>query len=260
MAESIAVPLPPPSRFQFAWVPAIFFRPRSVFIKIATQNRTVWQTPMLVLTVTALLLVLVSGYFKTQAALTTGPVLPPDFEYFTPEQQQTYLQTAQATSGPVFMYVLPGVVSLLGVWFTWLLTGGLLHLVTTLLGGRGDTTVSMNLTAWASLPLALRDVIRTLAMLATKTVITSPGLSGFAPAGEGGGALFLASLLVLVDAYVIWRIVLMTIGLVNLANIKPGKALGGALVTTLSILLLQALLGFGIASLSGLTVVRPFFF
>jgi hypothetical protein len=260
MTDTPPPPIPAPSRFQFGWAPQIFFRPRAVFEKIAAQNRSVWLTPLLILTVTALLAVAVSGWLKSQAALTNGPTLPEGFEYYTPEQQASYLQTAQATQGPVFVYVLPGLVAVIGVWLGWLLVGGLLHLVATLLGGRGDNTAALNLAAWASLPLALRDLLRAGYMLAVHRVIASASLSGFAPQGEGGWALFLASILALVDLFVIWRLVLLAVGLRSLTNLTVGKAIGGALVTILIILLLQALLGFGIASLGGLTVTRPFGF
>ena len=36
---------------------------------------------------------------------------PPDYQYYTPEQQAQYMQAIQSTQGPVFVYVLPSIAS-----------------------------------------------------------------------------------------------------------------------------------------------------
>jgi hypothetical protein len=224
-----------------------------------TQGRAVWLTPMLILTVTTLIRVLVAGSI-TQAAAQSGQVsLPPDFQYYSPQDQAQFMQAAQATQGPVFVYVFPAVTALLGVWVGWLLVGGLLHLVLTLLGGRGDTSTAMNLVAWASLPIAVRDVVRILSMLSTHQLIQNTGLRGFAPAGDGNLALFLASILALIDIYLIWHFLLLVIGVRSGDGFTRGKSIGGVLLTLLLVISLQVLLGFLSAKLGGLTIVRPFF-
>ncbi len=260
MSDTTPELIPPPRRFHFAWVPLLFLRPRQAFAKITAQNRGVWLTPMLILSITALALVLVTGWLKQQAALAGEISLPPDYDYYTAEQQAQYMQAAQATQGPVFMYVLPGIAAILGVWFGWLLSGGLLYLVTTLLGGRNENNASLNIVAWASLPLALRDLVRAIATLINHRVIASPGISGFAPTGEGALFIFISSLFALIDLYVIWKIVLLAIGIRTASSLPVGKAVLGSILTVLFIFILQALLGVAGASLSNLTFVRPFFF
>ncbi|MBN2146910.1 MAG: YIP1 family protein [Anaerolineales bacterium] len=260
MTENNTTQLSRPSRFHFKWVPEILFHPRRAFEKVTSQASGVWLTPMLLLTLATLASVLASGWLKQQAAMMGEMSLPPDYEWYTPEQQAQYMQAAQTTQGPVFVYVLPGIAAIGGVWLGWLLVGGLLHLITTLLGGRGDTSVSMNLVAWASLPLTLRELVRFAAMLIGKRLIQSPGISGFAPAGEGAGVIFLAGLMELIDLYLIWHIVLIAIGVRTATHLPGTKAASGAIITILIVMLLQALIGLGIASLSSLTVVRPFFF
>jgi hypothetical protein len=250
----------PPKRFYFEWLPKIIFHPRQVFAWLAEQTRPIWLTPMLVLTITALALVLASGYLKQQAALMGEAPLPLDFEYYTPEQQAQYYQAMQATQGPVFVYVLPALGKLAGVWIGWLLVGGLLHLVTTLLGGRGETSSSMNIVAWASLPFALRDLVRVIAMLGTRRLIESAGLSGFITASEGSWNALLISLMGLVDIYVIWHMILLGLGVQSTSGLSRSKVISSALLTVLIMLLLQALPGFLVARLGNLTIVRPFFF
>jgi hypothetical protein len=248
-----------PRRFQLDWVPAVLFRPRQAFAVIMSQSRGVWLTPILILTLTTLVRIAVAGSIGQAAAQAGEIALPPDSQWWTPEQQAQFMQAMQSTSGPVFVYVFPAISGLLGVWAGRLLVSGLLHLVLTLLGGRGDTRAAINLGAWAGLPFAVRDLVRTISMLATDQLIRSPGLAGFAPAGESGWSLFLASLLKLVDVYVIWHILLLVIGVRSGNGLSRGKAIGGVLFTILLVLSLQSLIGFFTARLGGMTIIRPFF-
>lgn len=260
MSEVAAAQVERPRRLYLDWVPDVLFRPRQAFARLAGANTAVWLTPILILTLTALMYVWAAGSLK-QAAAQTGQVpLPPDFQYYTPEQQAQYQQAMSATSGPVFIYAFPALMALAQVWIGWLLVSGLLHLVLTLLGGRGDTLGALNLVAWAALPLAVRDIVRFVALKSTGQIIQSPGLSGFVSAGEGAWNLFLLAFLTLVDIYVIWHGLLLILGTLAGNGLPRGKAIGGVLITLLLALLLQSLLAFGMSRLGGLTVVRPFFF
>ncbi len=247
-------------RWHFNWLPGIFFSPRRVFQKISTIHASVWVTPLLVLTFIALINVLLAGHIKSQAALSGEITYPPDFQYYTPEQQAQYMQAIQSTQGPVFMYVLPAIGSLLGVWAGWLILGGILHLVTTLFGGRGSMALAMNLVAWGNIPFAVRYLIQIIYMLATNKLISSPGLSGFSPAGDSAGLLFLSQVLRLVDFYIIWQIVLLALGVRLTTALNPTKSVMSVIVTVLAILLIKAGVAYAVSMLSGLSITRPFFF
>lgn len=260
MTNDTPVSIPSQSKFQFNWVPELIFHPRRVFEKIALKSSNYWLTPLLILTVTSLVRVIVSGWLKHQAAIAGGTPLPADFQYYTPDQQAQYAQAMQATQSPVFIYVLPAITSILGVWIGWLLVGGILHFVTTILGGRGDTSASMNTVAWAKLPYALRDLVRIAAMLISHKLITSPGLSGFVTAGPGNLSIFLSQLLSLLDVYVIWYIILIILGIRITTGLSKSKAFWIGLLTILILLLIQASIGLAVSKLGSLTVVRPFYF
>ena len=259
MTETVLAPAAPPRRFQFDWVPDVLLHPRRACANIAAQPGGVWLTPMLILSLTAVLLVLVTGWVKHSTGLTGVIDLPPDFQNYPPEMQAQYQQAMAATSGPVFLYVFPAISALLGVWVGWLLVGGLLHLVLTLLGGRSGTGSVMNIAAWASLPLAIRNVVRLVAVYSSRQLITSPGLSGFAPVGESSFNLYLAAFLALIDIYVIWHFLLLVAGARANNGISRLKAAGSILFTLLLILGAQALISFFMARLGGLTIIRPFF-
>jgi hypothetical protein len=236
----------------------LLIRPRRVFARLAELTGDAWLTPLLLVMILALASALATGWIRQ--SLGTGPVeLPSDFEFGPQEQQQSFLQAQAATSGPVFLYVFPGALALLGVWVAWLLTFGLLHLVLTMLGGRGSTRTAMNVVAWASLPFAVRSVVQIGYMLMQRQLIQAQGLAGFAPEGAGV-VLYLASVLGGIDLYLIWHVVLLIVGVRASNGLSAGKAVGGVLMTMVIVLLLQALPGFLSASVSGLQIVRPFFF
>ncbi len=258
MAETIYVEQN--KRFNFAWIAEVFFHPVRAFRRIATQPTSSWLLPLVIISIAVLVNVLVVGRLKSQAALMGEITYPPDFQYYTPEQQAQYMQAIQSTQGPVFVYVLPAITSLLGVWFGWLILGGVVHLVTTLFGGRGSTILSMNIVAWASLPLAIREIVQIIYMLVSKKMISSSGLAGFSPVGATGVTLFLGLLLGLIDIYLIWQIILIIAGVRTSTKLNPAKSTFSVLISVLVILLLQTGLSYLVSVLSNLTITRPFFF
>ena len=244
----------PARRFDFARMWATFLRPRQVFAEMASGSRAVWLTPMLVLSLTASLVVIVGGYLKSRAALMGEIQMPPDWQFWTPEMQANYMQAQQATQGPVFTYVIPLVGALTALWLGWLVLAGLLHLGSTLLGGRGSMQSSLNIVAWAGLPFALRDILRIVFMLSVGHAIASPGLSGFA-----SGAGFLSQLLGRVDIFLIWNVILLVIGFGIADGLSRSKAVTGVVVVMFIILLAQAGLGLLGSGLGGAVIQRPFF-
>lgn len=241
-------------RFDFSRLRDILFHPRSAFQEISLEARSTWLTPMLVLTITAILAVMVAGYLKSHAALMGETPLPRDWQYWTPDMQNNYMQAQQATQGPVFMYIIPLVGSLTALWLGWLLLAALLHFGSTLLGGRGSMQSALNVVAWASLPFAVRDLLRVVFMLITRHVIASPGLSGFS-----SSAGFVAQLLTRADIFLIWSVVLLITGFAIAEGLPRGKAVAGVLIVMVLMLFAQAGLGALSSGFGGLAVQRPFF-
>ena len=244
----------PARRADFARIWATFTHPRRVFEEMASESRALWLTPMLVLSLMASLVVIVGGYLKSRAALLGEIQLPPDWQFWTPEMQNSYMQAQQATQGPVFTYIIPLVGALTALWVGWLVLAGLLHLGSTLLGGRGSMQSSLNIVAWAGLPLALRDLLRIIFMLATGHLMTSPGLSGFA--AQAG---FLSQVLARVDIFLIWNMILLVIGFGIADGLSRSKAMTNVAVVMLMIILAQAGLGLISLGVGGAVIQRPFF-
>ena len=260
MSEAIPLPVENPRRLHLDLVLPVLFSPRRAFARIAAQSGAVWLTPLLILTIMALIQVGVAGQIRQQAALAGGPVeVPPELQWMTPEDQAQFQQAMAATQGPVFIYVFPALLAIGSVWIGWLLVGGIIHLALTLLGGRGATGSAINLVAWSSLPFAVRSLVRIVAMLVTHQLINRPGLSGFAPQGEDNLAAYLAVFFSLIDIYIIWHIVLLIIGVRAASGLSIGKSVAAVVMVILSVSALQALLTFGTSRLASLTVIRPFF-
>lgn len=250
----------PTRKMNMNWVLDVFFHPRKAFQEISTQVNGIWLTPLLILSIVVLINVIVGGSIKHQASLAGEITYPPDFQYWTPDQQAQYTQASQSTQSPVFLYVLPGISSLIGVWFGWLILGGALHLVATLFGGRGNTSNSINIVAWASLPLALKKVVQIVSMLITHKLISNPGLSGFGFTSDNGWLLFINQLLRLIDIYLVWQILLIILGIRIATKLKISKAALSTVITFIFILLLQSGLAYLVSRLGELQITRPFFF
>lgn len=244
----------PPRRFDLPRAQAMLFRPRRGFQEMASESRATWLTPMLLLSITAILVVVVAGYLKSRAAMMGEIQLPPDWEFWPPEMQNNYMQAQQATQGPVFLYIMPMVGSLTSLWLGWLLLAALLHFGSTLLGGRGSMQSALNIVAWASLPFAVRDILRIVFMLAAGHAILSPGLSGFTSTPG-----FVSQLLTRLDIFLIWHVVLLVIGFALTDGLPRSKAVTGVLVVIVLVLLSQAGLGALTSNFGGLAVQRPFF-
>jgi hypothetical protein len=129
----------------------------------------------------------------------------------------------------------------------------MLHLVSTLLGGRGRMTSALNVVAFASLPFAVRDLLRVLYSLIAGHGVVSPGLSGFASAA------FLSQLLGNLDLFLIWHAILLVFGIRAVDTLPLKKAAIGVVLLLLVILLVQSGLGALTANLGGMMVYRPFF-
>ncbi|MCS6993550.1 MAG: YIP1 family protein [Anaerolineales bacterium] len=256
MSETTSLP-PVSRRFDFKRLFAFPFQPRRHLAEMIASEPIAWQMPMLFLSLALVLRLLVSGYFQAQAAAMGQVPLPPDWQWWTPEMQNNYMQAIQQTQSPVFVYVIPMVLGLSGLWLGWLVLAGLLHLASTLLGGRGAMGSALGLTAWASIPFALRDLLRVVFMLAAGRAIASPGLSGFVTATDAG-AVFLAQILANVDIFFFWHLFLLVLAFRLSDSLSGPKAAAGVFSVLILSLLAQAGLGTLASRLGGLMVTRQF--
>jgi hypothetical protein len=254
--QAISEALQPERRLRFDWVLPALFRPRATFAAIAAQAGGVWLAPLLLLTLFALGRVVAAGVVQLSSPATVqfgqAPAAPPEVSAVPPGQEEQFQQAQAFAQNPLFVFVIPAVLAVAGVWLGWLIVGGVLHLVFTLLGGRGSNRSSLNVVAWAALPFVVRDLVRIIYMLAAGRLIQSPGLSGLVDTQAGGLSLFCAGLLGLFDLYLIWHVALIGLGLRSAERVSPAKAWAGAAATLAVLLMLQALPAFAAAQVGRL--------
>lgn len=244
----------------FSWLVTVFVRPGKAMREIASEDRSVWWLPMLLLTVLTLASVLVAGPLRKEKALNAQIQTPDSFQWMTPEQQEQYMQAQKSGAELPKTHIFPAIGSLVGLWLGWFLLGALLHLILTMLGSRSTNNTIYNIAAWASMPIAIRLIVQIVAMLTTHQLISSPGVSGFLPVDVKGALVFARILLTLVDFYLIWQFILLLVGAFSTSGLTRGKAFSGVLISVLLLLGLSALPGFLAAQLSGLNVSQSFFF
>lgn len=251
---------PERKKFHFAWVPALLIRPKRTIHEIVRSEYATWLTPLLLLSLLAVLYVVVTAQPRMDQAINQPLNLPEDFQYWSPDMQENFLKASQPNVGAVAIYVMPAVSALVGVWLGWVLLAGLLHLALTLAGGRESRTTDFNLAAWSALPFAVRFVVQILAVLFTRHLINAPGLSGFVNPQAAGLGLYLGLMLRYIDLYLIWQMALLVLGATSGARLPLGKAILMIVLTILVLLALKALPGFLGGLLGGLNTQRGFFF
>jgi len=229
-----------PHKMHLEWLLPLFFRPRRTLKKVIEEDHAVWIAPILVLSILAIVVVLAGGQPRiTQAQ--TNVEMPQDFQYWSPEMQEEYMANQAKQTGPLYIYVFPAIGALAGVWISWFLLGSILHLAFTLSGSRSSNTSALNLVGWASLPFAIRYIVQTIAIITSKQLIASPGLSGFIAADGGGFMVFLRAMLAQIDLYLIWQVVLLMVGALPLTGLTRSKAWTSVLISVVIILALKAL-------------------
>jgi hypothetical protein len=242
----------------WVWFADLFVHPRRVFSAMASIEGGVWLKPMLVLTALVVILSLVGGPARLLDAQMGLGQPPDDFQYWSEEQQNQFFEGQQAMQGPLFIYILPLLGSLVSLWLGWFILGSVLHLLMTFRGSRQPQRAYLNLVAWAAVPFMLRCLVQIVALLTTRQVIDDPGLSGFVTAGEGGGAALLRILLGMVDVYALGFAALVLIGAPIISGLKAEKSLWVAAVGLLVFVVLAALPGFIISQFDGLGTIQPF--
>lgn len=241
------------------WGLSIWLKPAATFRKIITSDGKTWWFPMVLLSGLQIIKSIIEIPARKAAILMTPPTLPQGMNYISPEQQAQIDQSMALKSGPFFTFILPVLLALAGIWITWLLLSSILHISLTLSGSRSNSRTTFNISAWASIPIALRLIIQSISILATRVMIQQPGLSGFIDI-NGRLTLVVSSLLGMIDIYFILQLIYLIIGTAQLGGVKIQKAILTVMVSLLVTMALATVPGFVSYTISGMNITRPFFF
>ncbi len=221
------------------WVPRMFVKPRSTLARVNKQETAVWLAPMLILAIMVLLAVVVAAPIK-RVNIQTGATIPEDFQWWSQERQQQYLQAQQNLTSPTFMYLFPLISGLAGYLLFWVICSSLLYLSLTLAGSRTTNQRVSNLIAWAMLPFALRELVKVIVIISSKRLIDEPGLSYLVASDATGIMTWVKGILGQVDFYSLLFVVFLFLGAIPLSGLRASKVV---LATTIVLLLVLALVG-----------------
>ncbi len=243
----------------FKWLGAFWFKPGATFLKIIAADGKTWWLPLVLLSILQLVKNLVEISARKAAALMATPALPQGMQSITPDQQGQINQSVNYQSGIFFTFFLPLLLGLAGIWIVWLILSSILHISLTMGGSRSGSGTTFNITAWASLPIALRLIIQIIGVLVSHSLISHPGFSGFITI-QGRATLIFSTLLGMVDLFFLLQLVYLIIGTAHLGGVTKGKAVATVVISLGLTMLLSAIPAFVSYSISGMNITRPFFF
>jgi len=235
-AESASTPFP------LLW--RILIRPSRALADLKDRHKRSWWIPAL------LTLVLVAAPLVAGRAVSGGQAIA------IPRADSVSMETApgmisvspgglpieqggepgmeETPAGPSLLTI---VGALAGTVVSWLLWGGALYVMTVFMGRSSGFGQMFRLTVWTWLPYAVRGLVQTIYILATRQPIVNAGLSGLvvdrnvvSPLPPGPGQLALAGILGRVDLYLVWQVALLVLGLAVLTNLPRRKAFIATLV------------------------------
>ena len=269
-------------RFHFELLLPFLFHPVATFPQVI-QKRATWLTPLLVIS----LLVIARAMLATPAAASMpidvtpqpgmqGPIPPGkgenlrDFQVISARQQKgdggggdggtpppdgvTPVETGPGSLGNV----VPALGAVAGLWTGWFLLSILVYVGMVISGSNNTFTETLNLTAWASLPLGFRQVVMSIATLSVPSLAAIPaGLSALASSVAGPAGMFLSALLRSLDIYLVWQMILVLVGLRQVSPLAPRRIVGITLGAVALFLVLVAMPGFFSAIFTQLTTPVP---
>lgn len=245
-------------KLHFEWLWPLLIRPKKTIEEIVKQDKSVWLTPLLVISILAILAGLIANPIR-RTEIVTGANLPENFQYYSSDQQAEFMNAQATQSSALFTLVFPVLGSLLGIWVGWFLLSSIFHLVLTLTGSRASNIHSYNLIGWSMLPIGVRTLVQILAMLFSHSLVHASGLAGFIDGSAGGGLAFLYGFLGQIDVYFVWQVVLILLGVIPLSGLARAKAWTATAISVAILMVLLSLPHILSTALSGLSTGGIFF-
>ncbi len=215
----------------FALLFGVLLRPKITFTYLKDNHKRAWWLP-------AILILLLTVAPIVAASKTAAPAMPVAMEGMMGSEAAMSGKYDPTMMGGGFeqppasnlnLFQLAG--KIVGAPAAWLLWGAALYLASVFLGRSSSFGQMARLSVWTWLPYGIRGLVQTLYILGTGETITNAGLSGFvnqnatAMIAPGPGQLALTSILAKVDLYMIWHLILLSVGLMAFTNLKYRKAL-----------------------------------
>jgi hypothetical protein len=229
-----------PRKGYIKWLFQMFYRPRATLSKVGAEDVSNKRVPLLFISIIVVLAVLIAAPVKTQQ-LQMGATLPEDFQWWSEEQQQQYLEAQANQASPIFMILFPALQGILGYLIFSMLMASILYLALTLVGSRAPRMKIGNLVAWAMVPFGLRELVKFFVVGSSKKLVENPGLSNLIETEADGLSAYWRGILGSIDLYWLLFLVLLIIGAILISGLKKRKAIITTIIAVLIMLLLQGL-------------------
>jgi hypothetical protein len=227
----------------FQVLKGIIVQPRATFVRLRSAERGHWWLVLLLSAIAISLLsfatvsvqntrlqgfTLPSGESTPQTAPTPQAAATPRQARSTPQAGSVYGRTATPVadagqSSTVLGYVLPIVAGVGGVVLGYLFCSFVVFGMSIVFGGKATYTQVFRMAAWASLPLAIGNLVQSIASLVTGGT-PAPGLSAVLTSQEALDMPALQALLGHLDVYLIWSMVLLGVGTVVTSKLSKRKS------------------------------------
>lgn len=222
------------------WIFQMFYKPRATMKKVAAEKESIRMLPLVFITIIVILAVLISAPVK-KMQIEQGATIPDNFQYWSEDQQNQYLESQQNQTDPIFLYGFPFLGGIAGYLIVFMLMSNILYLTLTLSGSRSSKTRIGNVVAWAMVPFGLREFVRFLNVGINKSFNENPGLSQLIDNGASGFMAFLRGVLGNIDAWYLLFVAFLMIGALEVSGLNKKKTIIATLIAIVVILLLQGL-------------------
>lgn len=229
-----------PRKGYLKWLFQLFYKPRATLTRVGSEEVSNKRAPLLFISVLVVLAVLIAAPVKTQQ-LQMGATLPDDFQWWSEEQQQQYMEAQANQASPIFMILFPALQGILGYLIFSMLMASILYLALTLAGSRAPRLKIGNQVAWAMFPFGLRELVKFFVVGSSKKLVENPGLSNLIEAEADGLSAYWRGILGSIDLYWLLFLVLLIIGAILISGLKKRKAIITTVIAVLIMLLLQGL-------------------
>jgi hypothetical protein len=193
----------------------VLIRPRATFEKLRDAQRGYWWVVFALAVVATFVLALAS----TSAQRSTIQAMVQSGSVEGVEMPANMAQTATT------LMIVGGTVSgILSTLFGYLLLTLIVFGAGLILGGKATFRQVFTMSVWSTLPYVVRSLVQAIASLATGAA-PAPGLSGVLTTAETASMPMLNAILSRIDVYMVWSLVLLTIGVGVVYRLSKGKKL-----------------------------------
>lgn len=211
-------------------------RPKEILGYVGKSPGGLWIAPATITLGTLLLLNIVSAPLVAQEA---QEMVRQQLSTLPASQAEEAMSQVATFSSPLFMALMAILGGALALIVGWLIRSGTLFFIFSLVGNESGFRQIFNLTLWAWLPLAFRDLVKSTYILINGKLILHQGLAFLLATGVRSQDLhnLLYSFLSSLDIFVVWHLILIALGVKVAARLPSRQAtwvtLGYWAVTTL---------------------------